>query len=162
MHRGQHRLRYLDGLRGLAATMVVLWHYLGPTYAPYLPYGSRYADLPLMGELWMGVELFFLISGYVIFMTIERCSGFVDFMLRRWLRLFPMMFIASFLVIFLDILFHMPGPDAGARWVDLIPGFTFISPAIYHAVFHRTLDRWRLLDALCRDGVLRNIRPTLF
>ncbi|QJU58612.1 acyltransferase [Sphingomonas sp. AP4-R1] len=140
MHRGQSRLRYLDGLRGLAALMVVLWHYLGPTYTAYLPYGDRYAGLPLVGELWMGVEIFFLISGFVIFMTIERCSGFVDFMLRRWLRLFPTMLVASCLLFLIDRLFHWPGPEAGARWIDLIPGLTFIPPAIYHAVLHRPID----------------------
>lgn len=137
MHRGQHRLRYLDGLRGLAAAMVVVWHYFGPTYATYLPYGERYAGLPLIGEMWMGVEIFFLISGFVIFMTIERCSGFVDFMLRRWLRLFPTMLVASLLLFLVDRLFGMPGADSGARWTDLLPGLTFVPPAFYHAAFHR-------------------------
>jgi len=91
MQPSQARLRYLDGLRGIAIIAVMLWHFFGPTDAALLPYGDRYSHIPVLSSGWMGVELFFLISGFVIFMTIERCSGFCDFMLRRWLRLFPAM-----------------------------------------------------------------------
>jgi peptidoglycan/LPS O-acetylase OafA/YrhL len=79
------RLRYLDGMRGLAITAVVLWHFFGPAEAKSLPYGDRYAQVPALSAGWMGVELFFLISGFVIFLTLEKCSGFWDFMIRRWL-----------------------------------------------------------------------------
>ena len=37
----------------------------------------------------MGVDMFFIISGFVIFMTIERCTSKKDFIISRFSRLFP-------------------------------------------------------------------------
>ncbi|MEV7614057.1 acyltransferase [Streptomyces sp. NPDC089799] len=62
------RLRVLDGMRLLAALMVVVYHYVAdrswgdadavfPGLATVAPYG------------WLGVELFFMISGFVICMS---------------------------------------------------------------------------------------------
>lgn len=143
MHKGQERVRYLDGLRGVAILLVLAWHYCGPVYAMHLPYGTAYAQLPLVRYGWAGVNLFFLISGYVIFMTLERCTGFVDFMLRRWLRLFPGMLIGSLLIYLATFVMaaHMPGGTAQPR--DLLPGLTLINPVYfdrYLGVSVRSLD----------------------
>lgn len=134
MKSSGQRLRYLDGLRGVAITAVMLWHFSGPTDAKLLPYGARYADIPILSSGWMGVELFFLISGFVIFMTLERCSGFLDFMLRRWLRLFPAMLIATIVLFAIDRFAGMPGPDGPAQLVDILPGLTFVHSSFWHAV----------------------------
>lgn len=143
MHKGQERVRYLDGLRGLAILLVLAWHYLGPVYAMHLPYGSAYSHLPLVRIGWAGVNLFFLISGYVIFMTLERCHGFVDFMLRRWLRLFPAMLVGSVLIFGAaqGMAAEMPGGEAHMR--DLVPGLTLINPIYFIRYFSmpvRSLD----------------------
>jgi len=130
------RLRYLDGMRGLAITAVMLWHFFGPAEANLLPYGAQYAQVPVLSAGWMGVELFFLISGFVIFLTLEKCSGFWDFMVRRWLRLFPAMLIATILLLGVDKLAGLPGPHGSARLIDIIPGLTFVHPSIWQAVLH--------------------------
>jgi peptidoglycan/LPS O-acetylase OafA/YrhL len=121
-----HRLSFLDGLRGIAIFVVILFH--SYTRWPNLvPYGDRFAQVPIFSYGWLGVDLFFLISGFVIFMTLEKCLNFRDFITRRWLRLFPAMLICSLLVFASASLF--PERPAGAIvWRDMLPGLTFIEP----------------------------------
>ncbi|OKK17726.1 acyltransferase [Streptomyces sp. CB00455] len=79
----------LDGVRILAALAVVGYHYVvlesawgGPTTAVF-PTAHRFA---VYG--WLGVEIFFLVSGFVICMSAwGRSVG--DFALSRVSRLFP-------------------------------------------------------------------------
>jgi peptidoglycan/LPS O-acetylase OafA/YrhL len=67
------RLRSLDGLRGLAALAVLGYHFSEPL---------AYYGL-------MGAELFFVISGFVILMTVERVRSLTDFVIGRAGRLYP-------------------------------------------------------------------------
>lgn len=80
------RLSELDALRGLAALSVVGFHY---TYR----YDQIYHHVdPLPFSLkfgWHGVHLFFAISGFVIFMTLERTKRPLDFVVSRFSRLYP-------------------------------------------------------------------------
>jgi peptidoglycan/LPS O-acetylase OafA/YrhL len=86
---------------------------------------------------WAGVNLFFLILGYVILLTLERCSGFAEFMARRWLRLFPAMLIASFLVFGASQLIGSNMPHGRAEPVNLLPGLTFLSPPFWEMLLRR-------------------------
>jgi peptidoglycan/LPS O-acetylase OafA/YrhL len=81
-------------LRGIAAAAVMLYHYsawqrnasaagLG---APGATSWFQHGDL--------GVELFFIISGFVIFMTLEQTASLWDFVAARFARLYPA-FLAS-------------------------------------------------------------------
>lgn len=96
-----HRLDVLDGMRGLAALAVVLYHYMARWAEPahdrtLYPHGNLSELLPgLMDYGRFGVFLFFMISGFVIMMTLERCSGLADFTLRRALRLWPAMLVCA-------------------------------------------------------------------
>src|SRR3954471_4352570 len=68
------RLAVLDGLRLIAALMVALFHYTGYDQFVALTWGepATQAFGPLhrvSSYLWMGVELFFMISGFVICMS---------------------------------------------------------------------------------------------
>jgi peptidoglycan/LPS O-acetylase OafA/YrhL len=86
MSRTVPRIADLDALRGLAALAVVLFHYT-----------SRYQELyGHASPVWLevpwghhGVELFFAISGFVIFMTLDRCRRLTDFAVSRASRLYP-------------------------------------------------------------------------
>ncbi|MFF4606823.1 acyltransferase family protein [Streptomyces sp. NPDC001339] len=87
--RSGNRLATLDGLRLLAALMVVFYHYIalarpwghGPdTIFPTAHLAAQYG--------WLGVEVFFLISGFVICMSVwGRTVG--EFAVSRVSRLFP-------------------------------------------------------------------------
>jgi peptidoglycan/LPS O-acetylase OafA/YrhL len=107
---------------------VVLFH----AYARWpeiVPFGDRFTHVPVLAQGKVGVSLFFLISGYVIFMTLERSAGFVDFMRRRWLRLWPAMFAVSLFVFATAALFTRPAGEPVMR--DLLPGLTFVEPAAW-------------------------------
>lgn len=85
------RLQELDVLRGAAALAVVLFHYTSL-------YGARYGhtnDL-IFGFPYgyAGVQLFFMISGFVIFMTLNRTQKPLDFVVSRFSRLFPVYWTA--------------------------------------------------------------------
>lgn len=80
------RIVELDALRGLAALAVAVFHYtthfgreVGHIVPP--PFGFPAGNY--------GVQLFFLISGFVIFMTLERSRTAADFVVSRFSRLFP-------------------------------------------------------------------------
>lgn len=90
------RITHLDGLRGLAILLVVVYH-LFARWAELVPWGDSTA-VPIVRTGYHGVELFFLISGFVILMTLERSPNLFSFAWRRWLRLFPAMLICSALI----------------------------------------------------------------
>lgn len=79
----QERFAELDALRGFAALAVVVYHYTGHV--------TRYFhDFPIhitAGKY--GVQLFFCISGFVIFWTLQRSRTLADFAWSRFSRLYP-------------------------------------------------------------------------
>lgn len=60
-------------------------------------------------------------------MTLERCDNFFDFIIKRWLRLFPAMLICT-LIIFITAGFFNERPNGDIDFKDLIPGLLFIEP----------------------------------
>lgn len=129
-----NRLPYLDGLRGLAILLVLLFHAYSNDWVNNLPYHDSYDRFTLVHFGRYGVQLFFIISGFVIAMTLEKCTGFWDFMVRRWLRLFPAMLVAS-LVILISAPLFTARPYGVPHWQDLIPGLTFIEPEFFRLFF---------------------------
>ncbi|MGW5122117.1 acyltransferase family protein [Streptomyces noursei] len=87
--RSGNRLAALDGLRLVAALLVVFYHYV----ALAVPWGHPTATIfPTAHKAaqygWLGVEVFFLISGFVICMSVwGRTVG--QFAVSRVSRLFP-------------------------------------------------------------------------
>jgi peptidoglycan/LPS O-acetylase OafA/YrhL len=85
-HQRSLRLTELDALRGLAALSVLFYHFTGQFdrlygHPPPPPYAFEAGNY--------GVQLFFVISGFVIFMTLERTKHALDFAVSRFSRLFP-------------------------------------------------------------------------
>lgn len=85
------RLPALDALRGIAALAVVLFHYL-PYY--HSLYGHGFQPWYVLEFGRYGVHLFFMISGFVIFMTLEKTPTAGWFGLARAFRLLPALWIA--------------------------------------------------------------------
>lgn len=73
------RISEIDALRGIACIMVVLHHF--GKLSLVNNFGSN------MG--WMGVDLFFIISGLVISLTIKNNTNWKYFLINRFSRLFP-------------------------------------------------------------------------
>lgn len=99
------RLWALDGLRGLAALAVVAYHYLerGPSLYPQLGLQHSWAE-------WgrYGVQLFFIISGFVIFDSARR-STTREFAANRVIRLYPAYWVAVILTFVVVYSFGLPG-----------------------------------------------------
>jgi len=99
----RRRFEELDSLRGFAALWVVLFHcvaWLGRLHNEGMSYVSARSDLwTLSIHVWpkgvtnlegsRAVDLFFMISGFVIFMTIQNASTVWDFVASRVARLYP-------------------------------------------------------------------------
>ncbi len=121
------RIAFLDGHRGLAILLVVGFHAFS-RWATRIPNGDCCAHFPLFEFGWLGVELFFLLSGFVILMTLDRCERASVFFRRRWLRLFPAMLACS-LIIYCSAPWFRDRP-AGAPTPDsLLPGLVFMDLA---------------------------------
>lgn len=109
------RIPELDGLRGLAILMVVVYHYVGT--GPSGPPGSMVTSVRrFCGLGWSGVDLFFVLSGFLIggILLDARDSPhyFRTFYLRRVHRILPIYYV--FVVAFAAAAFfsngHMPPP----------------------------------------------------
>ena len=100
------RIRGLDSLRGLAAFGVMLFHY---SFMYDVQYGFKEARTFQFGKGVYGVQLFFLISGFVIFMTVEKTRRPIDFVITRFARLYPSYWLALTLTT-LAVIFW-PGPE---------------------------------------------------
>ena len=87
MKDNTNRVRILDVMRVIAIILVMLHHYYS---------SSNYPDV---GNWFyfgaFGVPLFFIISGFVINSTLVRTQNYKDFIVNRFIRLSPAMFICS-------------------------------------------------------------------
>ncbi len=80
------RLDELDGLRGVAAGAVVVYHYTSPFDGYFPDHPAAPFDF---AEGAYGVQLFFMISGFVILLTAQRSKRPSDFLIARASRLYP-------------------------------------------------------------------------
>ena len=116
------RLYGLDAARGIAAVSVVFSHWTGFFYV-----GPRievdHARLPFGAILWpfydyggMGVDLFFVLSGFVFYWlyadAVSRGMPWRRFFLLRFSRLYPLHFVTLLIVAF-EQLVLLPQPYGG-------------------------------------------------
>lgn len=98
----------LDGLRGLAILLVLVSHLLLFNDKT----GSRFGDSlgALRGLGWVGVDLFFVLSGFLItgilYDTLNDPHYFRSFYMRRFLRIFPLYYGFLFFMMVLGHWLH--------------------------------------------------------
>jgi peptidoglycan/LPS O-acetylase OafA/YrhL len=90
------RLPELDGVRGIAISLVLVWHYLVSLLPADLAFpGSQL--LPVLGLAWTGVDLFFVLSGLLIggILIDQRAASnlLAVFYTRRACRILPLYFV---------------------------------------------------------------------
>ncbi|MDX1694003.1 MAG: acyltransferase [Ketobacteraceae bacterium] len=87
----QRRIYELDALRGIAALAVVIYHF---TTRYSVLYGFDEDPLFSLPLGHYGVQLFFVVSGFVIFLSLNNCKHPADFIVSRFARLYPVYWAA--------------------------------------------------------------------
>lgn len=131
MHPIKNRIAILDGFRAIAILLVMLFHFFSAYFPPrqpisLYPYGTKYN---YFGNGNTGVQFFFIISGFVIFFTLENTARFTDFWTKRLIRLLPSMVFASFITFIFCNLVDKSLLFPESHWpLNFLPSLTFISP----------------------------------
>ncbi|GGK61677.1 acyltransferase family protein [Rufibacter glacialis] len=110
------RCQELDALRGIAALVVVLFHFT--LNRPEAEIGFK------LGVT--GVDLFFIISGFVIFMSVNKLSRSSDFVINRVSRLYPTYWAAvTFTFLLISFYSIQKNKSLGqVPWVDYLGNMT--------------------------------------
>jgi len=101
------RLVELDALRGMAVLLVLVYHYTTRVHELYPEV------IPPFSFPWglYGVDLFFVISGFVISLTLEKTTRWQEFVRSRFRRLFPSYWMANCITFAAISVFGLPGRD---------------------------------------------------
>ena len=137
----KERVGALDSFRCLAIMAVMLYHYTyrwTPPEGPVnlYPYRNFFGTSFHYG--FLGVQFFFMISGFVISYTLEKTRGIASFFKHRFIRLWPPMALCAAITFLVCVLFdnhhffenaHRPG--------SFLPSLTFITPSIWESLTGR-------------------------
>lgn len=100
----QGTIRYdaLDGMRGVAAIAVMLYHY------------TMYSSPSLFQHAHVAVDIFFILSGFVIAHSYgkrltDRSMNSAEYLMRRIIRLYPMFLIGLLLGVLVFYMYHRAG-----------------------------------------------------
>ncbi|HWE23142.1 MAG TPA: acyltransferase [Myxococcales bacterium] len=132
------RIRSMEGLRGLAVALVFLVHY-ETLFGAWVPQGTGGEHvvrfLFIVGHC--GVDLFFVLSGYLIYGAVLKSrTGYVPFMRRRVQRIYPTFFALFCTYVVLSIMLPSEAkwpPGQGARAIYLIENL-LLMPGMFDIV----------------------------
>jgi len=93
MTMAKARVETIDVFRGVAILMVVAYHFTARL--PPAALNVTGAPAPQVYFGWAGVYFFFAISGYCIYLTLERSATVSLFLARRFSRLYPAFLAAA-------------------------------------------------------------------
>ncbi len=108
MERSPSAIKPLDGLRGIAILLVLFRHAIHPFYKagePGIAIGHWDLMIP-MANGWMGVDLFFVLSGFLVTHHLLKRSArqitrqdVSDYLVRRFLRIVPAYYTVLILIV---------------------------------------------------------------
>src|SRR5437870_557283 len=143
------RVRALDGLRGIAILMVMLYHQTVMVGSTGI---DRFVGFWTLSG-WIGVDLFFVLSGFLITGILSDSKGatgyFRNFYARRVLRIFPLYYgVVAFSLLILPYIPHWKLENLARIKGDELWYWTYLSnfSIAAHAAFrHGILDvSWSL------------------
>jgi peptidoglycan/LPS O-acetylase OafA/YrhL len=125
------RIAAIDGLRGIAILGVIWHHLIGESWnTPINIGGIHLANNPFAANGWMGVNLFFFLSGFVLYLPYasgrRRMASRADamrFLLHRAQRLLPLFYVALIVgFIFMARLNELQS------WLNFVASLTLVFP----------------------------------
>lgn len=134
------RIDILDTYRAFSIFIVMLYHYYTRYTIPHIsenlyPYGNK---LDVFDFGFLGVNFFFIISGFVIIYSLQNTKTLVLFWKKRLIRLIPSMAICCLLLLIIFNLLddHNLFPNSHHLF-NLLPSLTFSSPELWSFVFSK-------------------------
>jgi peptidoglycan/LPS O-acetylase OafA/YrhL len=125
--RPDTRIPALDGLRALASLMVVFYHF-GPHIVRAESEFSFLRALPRLA--WAGVDLFFVLSGFLISSILLGSRGspryFRTFYARRAYRIFPLYYLTLLAYIAATVVVGDHAAEFGRLFENPIPAWTYL------------------------------------
>lgn len=125
----QHRFALLDLLRLFTALMVVAFHWLFRGHAS----GQQLTAFPAAESLavygYIGVDWFFVLSGFVIAWTAEGRTA-MNFAILRFARLYPGYMACMTITFLMTVSYSWPQFSPG--WADWLANATMAAPVLGH------------------------------
>lgn len=134
-HSREARILPIEGVRGLAVFLVFFVH-LHPFFAGYLRgHAGWYRASEMLAALGnAGVDLFFLLSGFLIYgIVLKHTRSYWDFIRRRIRRIYPVFAAVLALYLFLSLLLPAESKLRGtalAQAIYVVENF-FLLPGIF-------------------------------
>lgn len=116
------RVDELDSLRGIAAMAVVCYHFT-------VAYDNGHQNILEFQPFrygYLGVQLFFMISGFVILMTLERSKNLLSFAISRFSRLYPLYWCSILLTLIFLAFAGAPDQQKTFPLSQVLANFTMI------------------------------------
>jgi peptidoglycan/LPS O-acetylase OafA/YrhL len=134
----------LDGLRGTAILMILVHHFISMNHTS----GRTAAAIGGIAQsLWCGVDLFFVLSGFLVTRVLLNAPRdqrfFWNFYIRRALRIFPLYYS----VILVALVVTVAGFAPKSIGLPQSPK-TYIPLVLYYANFYTLSARWPALGSL--------------
>ncbi|HCL5922093.1 TPA: acyltransferase family protein [Citrobacter amalonaticus] len=136
----------LQYLRGLASILVVLYHC---KWEMNNAYEIKNLGTIFFGNGYIGVDLFFMISGFVIMLSTERDNSVFSFILKRLFRIYPvylacLLFSVTYInktseidlinaILFINLDLHSNAPWFG--YAIVFTAWTLMFEAIFYIIF---------------------------
>ncbi len=122
------RYKSLDSLRGIAALFVLFSHY---TYLYDVIYGYKFDYLNLKYLGGVAVQIFFILSGFLIYYSIIKSNSGIEFLKKRFIRLYPSYWTCLTITFVTVFIFGLPTLQVSFR--DALFGLTML-PQLFGAL----------------------------
>lgn len=139
------RYEVLDGMRGVAALTVMVYHF------------TQHLNYPLFHNAGIAVDLFFMLSGFVIAHSygarLQSNMGFFEYILKRIIRLYPLFILGG--VIGLPVLYLLAQSGLATTSLRGMAGSVF-----YNSLFIPDINSFKIQNMGDAEGTLGEIFPT--
>ena len=123
---GTVKLDYIDALRGIAALSILIYHLYGVVnIATNWIYPIQIIPERFIGLTMAGVPLFFIISSFTLYLSLDNKLGerrkFLKFYIRRFFRIAPLFYVLLIYVMLDELIIQKRAPSR----LEVLSNFTF-------------------------------------